>query len=72
MHKKITRFARAVKCGALGANGFFSAASAHNPANAKYPKPDETFFNISRREQPICPFKFIIKLDSHRRGYVTA
>src|SRR2546421_359554 len=58
MHKKITRFARGAKCGALGASGPTrgtdvpaAAARAARPAKARYPKPLDSVFSIARREK---------------------
>jgi hypothetical protein len=55
MHKKITRFARAGKCGALAAKGLEAACSSaeHMPAKARYPKPAETLCKSCRRENII-------------------
>ena len=55
MNRKMTRFARGVKCGALGARGFelFAAAAccAAKAENAIQPNPPDTVCNIDRRER---------------------
>ena len=58
MHKKMTRFALAGKCGSLGLSGLVEDpldrvapdAAVANPEKARYPNPAETDFNIDRRE----------------------
>src|SRR4051794_22349032 len=50
MKRKITRFARGRKCGAIGASGLFDAALAPcSPLNANQPKPAAALRSISRR-----------------------
>ena len=55
MNMKITRLARAAKCGSFAASGFCSAAAAceASPAKARYPKPQAASLRSARREIPI-------------------
>src|SRR6516162_9476332 len=54
MHRKMTRLARALKCGGFGASGLaLASASARSwarAANARYPNPDPAVFSRARRE----------------------
>src|SRR5688572_1679358 len=49
MKMKMTRFARGLKCGGLGASGFAGALWAARPARARYPNPQAAVFSASRR-----------------------
>jgi hypothetical protein len=52
MQRKITRFARAAKCGNFGASGACAAAEARcaaRPANASQPKPQASCERTARR-----------------------
>src|SRR4051812_42078571 len=73
MNMKITRLARAVKCGGLAPRGFASAAAAieESPVKARYPKPQAAFFRSARREtligrDPNIGFSSIEVLETRR------
>src|SRR4051812_29984858 len=74
MQRKMTRLARAAKCGGLGASGlaalgavagFFSAAQVDRPAKARYPKPEAAVFSAVRRDR-MGKFGFMTALDVAR------
>jgi hypothetical protein len=52
MNRKITRFARGVKCGSFAAVGpAAAAASVVRPVRARYPKPHEASRRNCRRDR---------------------